>query len=94
MKNKNKIIINNNINNNCNKFDNEIISFYSSKNINKLFNFNSTEQFGSIQQKSSYKECKEFNIDETKNKNSSDSKTTKNNTQSQIKLIIIKIFFL
>ena len=79
IKNKNKIIINNNINNNCNKFDNETISFNSSKNINKLLNFNSTEQFGAIQQKNIYKECKEFNIDETKYKNSSESKTTKNN---------------
>ena len=88
LKNKSKIIINNNINNNCNKFDNETISFNSTKNINKILNFNSNDKSDNIQQKNTYKECKEFYIDEKNNKNENKIKNyclTSSNTKNNIK---------
>jgi len=69
MKNKNKLIINDNINNNFNKFDNEIISFNQNRNLKKSLNLNSTDSLDIIVKKRNYKKNKSKNIDHIEKNN-------------------------
>ena len=87
---KNKIIINDNFNNNFNKFDNEIISLNHDRNLKKSLNLNSTDSLDIIVKKRNYKKSKSKNINniERNNKKIIDSKNisfASSNLQKSIK---------
>lgn len=89
VKNKNKLIIKNNIKKNFNKFDNEINSFTNNNYLAKSLNINSDYKKNIIKKKPNYKKCKKFTIDEPINNNLNlnmekcYSLTTSNNDQNQ-----------
>jgi len=68
LKNKDKLIINDNFNNNFNKFDNEIISLNHNRNLKKSLNLNSTDSLDIIVKKRNYKKSKNINNIERNNK--------------------------
>ena len=68
LKNKNRLLINDNFNN-FNKFDNEIISLNHNRNQKKCLNLNSTDSLDIIVKKRNYKKSKSKNINNIERNN-------------------------